>query len=157
MSKQGTPSAVQSDEGPATTNFLSSVTMDQLNDNQRGLINSVSLLESNKEITGQTLLLEFADMFPPAALFGKELSNMPAIYSELRNFLDSRGENMQQHSSRRIMITLAHKLYAKSIVYEIIASGRRTRTDFSRLTEQKSPPAVELSKEVKLKSFCRES
>ena len=80
-------------------------------------------------------LRSVADMFPPSDLFSKELRSLLSVCSELHNFLDSRGACMTQHSSRRIMITLAHNLYeeqenkqaAVDIVQLIFASGRRNR------------------------------
>lgn len=37
----------------------------------------------------------FADIFPLADLFSKKLYELPAIYTELRNFLDAHGAYMQ--------------------------------------------------------------
>ena len=65
---------------------------------------------------------------------------MSIVYSRLRDFLDSRGCNLQQHSSRRIMMTLATNLYdegedreaATSIVNDVIALGRRNNRSATR-------------------------
>lgn len=104
---------------------------------RRGFLTSVRHSESTDAAQRDALLRIFADMFPPADFISKELCEFPAIYTELRNFLDSHGANMQQHSSRRIMITLAHNMYeeqedqhaAVGIVTDIMAAGRRIRTD----------------------------
>ena len=131
----------------SASSFMAQVNVDELGSTQKGFITSVRILEENLELCGEALLREFADMFPPASLFSKELCELPAAYTEVRNFLDSRGANMQQHSSRRIMMTLAHNIYieqedkdaAVAIVTEIIAAGRRMRSDLSRLSEQRTP------------------
>ena len=98
---------------PAEPRFMHQVPLADLNDKQKGFVSSVRHLEATEAAQGDGLLRIFADMFPPADLFSKELCELPAVYTELRNFLDSHGANMQQHSSRRIMMTLAHK-YTKS-------------------------------------------
>ena len=75
------------------------------------------------------------DMFPPASLFGQEICGIPAVLIELRNFLDSRGENLQQHSSHRVVMTLAYSLYEEAedthanidMAREIVAAGPRSR------------------------------
>ena len=116
-----------------------------LNDVQKGFITSIRLLEGKKE-DSSSLLRSVAHMFPPADLFSNELRSLPSAYSELRNFLDSRGASMTQHSSRRIKMTLAHYLYeeqedkqaAVHIVQLIIASDRRNRDQSS---ETKVTPA----------------
>lgn len=72
-------------------------------------------------------------MLPPAHLFGKEIANMPSVWSELRSFLDLRGAKIQTHSSQSIVFTSANGLYHEAkdrsatieIANEIIASGRR--------------------------------
>ena len=144
---QSTGNAGEDDNCPASGRvFLSQLAMEQLNDTQRGFINSIRLLEANEDLIGSTLLEEVADMFPPAILFSKDLCELPAVFTELRNFLDSRGTNMHQHSSRRIMMTLATNIYnepedtdaATAIVTEIMAAGKRMRGDLSRLSEQRS-------------------
>ena len=119
---------------------MHNIHVNDLNDKQRGVVTSIRHLDSTNAFHGESLLRTFADMFPPADLFLKELCELPAIYTGLRNFLDSHGANMQQHASRRIMTTLAHNIYeeqedkqaAIDIVSEIMAAGRRMRTDISR-------------------------
>ena len=122
---------------------MSSISDSQLHaltSTQKGFISSIRMLESQPNLLGVQLKERVAEMFPPAMLFGKELSDFPACYSSLRDFLDSRGGNLQQHSSRRIMMTLAHNLYeegedreaAIEIVTDIIAQGRRNRMASTR-------------------------
>ena len=79
-------------------------------------------------------------MFSPAELFYKELCELPAVLTEIKNFLDSRGANMRQHSSKRIMTTVANNICedqedchaAVDILTEILAAGRRVRADISQ-------------------------
>ena len=110
-----------------------------LTSEQKGFISSVRVLESNADLTGIQLKRAVAEMFPPAVLFGKEICDLPAVHIELRDFLDSRGANLQQHSSHRVINTLAHGLYeetedtqaAMEMARAIIAAGRRPRTDLN--------------------------
>ena len=120
--------------------FMPHVKAADLNDKQKGFVTSVRHLEATNMVHGDSLLRMFADIFPSADLFSKELCDLPAIYTELCNFLDAHGANMQQHSSRRIMMTLAHNVYeeqedwqaAIGIVSEIMTAGRRMRPDLSQ-------------------------
>ena len=120
--------------------FKPHVNVADLNEKQKGFLTSIRHLEAANVIHGDSLLRMFSYMFPPAGLFSKELCELPAIYTELRNFLDARGANMQQHSSCRIMMTLAHNVYeeqedgqaAIEIVSEIVLAGRRMRADLSQ-------------------------
>lgn len=57
--------------------------MEQLNDTQRDFVNSIRMFEANKALSGTTLREEFADMFPPASLFKKDLCVLPAVFIEL--------------------------------------------------------------------------
>lgn len=140
MSRTAGESAGSHSDAPATL-FMQGVSgqlFEGLNDVQKGFVTSIRLLEGSEEDTS-SLPRSVADMFPPADLFCKELRSLPSVYSELRNFLDSRGARMTQHSSRRIMMTLAHNLYeeqvdkqaAVDIVQLFIASGRRNRDQSS--------------------------
>ena len=112
---------------------ISDGTLQALTSCQKGFISSIRILELQENITGEALKQSVAEMFPPAMLFNKELLDMPAIYSSLRDFLDSRGANLQQHSSRRIKMTLATSLYDEpedreavtEIVSHIFAEGRK--------------------------------
>ena len=78
-------------------------------------------------------------MFPTASLFRREICDLPTVHIELRNFLDERGTNLQQYSSHRAVMTLAHGLYeetedkqaAVEIAREIVAAGRHRRPNSS--------------------------
>lgn len=95
----------------------------------------ISMRSIDPTLRGEALREHVAEMFPPARLFGKEIADMPSVWPELRSFLDLRGATLQPHSSRRIILTLAHGLYheaedrsaAIEIANAIIASGRRMR------------------------------
>ena len=123
---------------PQTPCFLSSIPQDainRMNASQQGFVMSIRVLEKEDRMVGAVLLRAVSDMFPPASLFNENMPAIPALYSELRNFLDTRGCHLTQHSSRRIMMTLATNLYeddddqsaAVEIVRSIIASGRRNQ------------------------------
>ena len=104
---------------------------------------------------GVNLLRSIADLFLPAVLFSKELRALPSIYPELRNYLDTKGCNLTQHSSRRIMMTLATNVYeeqedkqaAVDIVQSIMAAGPRNRENVHHLRTpiSVSPSATETS------------
>ena len=99
------------------------------------------------------MLRSVADMFLPADIFCKQLRMLPSLYSELRNFLDGSGANMVQHSSQRIMMTLAHNIYeqqedrhaAISIVQNTIASGRRSHEQIDTSQSTRLVPAATAS------------
>lgn len=68
------------------------------------------------------------------------------MWTEIRNFLDARGENISQHSSGRVIMTLAHGLYeeaenrvdAAEMAKLVLAKVRRVRSD---LRTSNSPAA----------------
>lgn len=134
-------------------NFMKSITpefLTALTCTQKGFITSIRILESNDSLTGIALKRAVADMVPPASLFSKEICDLSAVHTELRDFLDSRGANLQQHSSHRITMTLAHSLYeepedtqaAVETARATVAVGHRTRSDFSRQSGQAPPPVT---------------
>ena len=98
-------------------------------------------LQDVDTVSSENLKRTVAGMYPLTVLFSQEIRDLPAIYSELRDFLDSRGANMTQHSSRRVMMTLSTSLYeeqedtlaATEILDEAIAAGRRRNTLTSTL------------------------
>ena len=67
---------------------------------------------------------------------------MPAIYTNLHDWLNDKGENLNPHSSRRVIMTLATSLYTESeekeaateIAREIIASSRRSTRPIGTVT-----------------------
>ena len=122
---------------PPTPCFWSSIpqnSIDRMNSVQQGFVMSMWVLETEERMAGTVLLRAVADTFPPALLVNENMRAIPALYSELRNVSDTRGCNLTQHSSRRIMMTLATNLYednddkaaAVDIMRSIIASGRRS-------------------------------
>eukprot|EP00170_Pyropia_yezoensis_P002975 contig_12489_g2982 len=74
-----------------------------------------------------------AQLFQPAAVFGPDVATLPYAHRELRKWLDSHGANLQQHSSHRVIMTLATSLYvdpedsvaAHQLASELVAAGRR--------------------------------
>jgi len=119
--------------------FMRDVDEELLNEKKTGFISTVRLVDLDiepKALTGLAVRETIAEFFPPAELFSPDLRALPAIYKELRDWLNANGANLQQHSSRRIMMTLAANLYTEpedteaaiSIVEDIIAAGRRPQT-----------------------------
>lgn len=112
-----------------------------LTSKQKGFV--VSIRSIAPETRGDALRDIVAEMFPPAQLFAQEICDMPSVWIELRNFLDARGARLQQHSSRRVILTLAHGLYteaedrASSIENAnlIVAAGRRVRQDITAVPD----------------------
>lgn len=116
---------------------------------QKGFFFSVRTIPQH--LSGTSLLQHVAELFPPASLFAKEICDIPSVWVELRNFLDSRGAGLTQHSSRRVILTLAHGLYeevedreaAVETAQLIIAAARRVRSDLrtdERPSAQPSAP-----------------
>lgn len=86
---------------------------------------------------GANLVRSVAELFLPTVLFLEELLSIPALYAELRNFLNKRGAKLTPQSSRRITMKLATNLYLDDedksadveIVKKFIAARRRTVTE----------------------------
>lgn len=123
--------------------FMSGITdleLQALTSTQKGFISTIRLLQQQEELQGDSLKATVADMFPPASLFSKELCDLSIVHTCLRDFLNARGCNLQQHSSRRILMTLATNVYdegedreaALDIVRDIISQGRRNRLAATR-------------------------
>lgn len=117
--------------------FMTHVNLNELNSSLVGLVLSVRHLDgriSSTGMTGTQVKDAFADMFPPAVLFSPEVRSMPALYSNLRDWLNEKGANLTPHSSRRILMTLATSLYndnedsfaATEMVRSIVARGRQS-------------------------------
>lgn len=78
-----------------------------------------------------------SELFIPASLFTKEICDLSPVWVEIRNFINSRGANLQNHSSRRVILTLAHGIYddaedldaALQTAQLIFAAGRKVRSD----------------------------
>ena len=128
------------DDAPAPPPYtfmrgLTSDALSALTSAQKGFISSIRFLETTPDLTGIHLKRTVADMFPPASLFRQEICDLPAVHIELRNFLDAKGANLAQHSSHRVVMTLAHGLYEETedtqaaieMAREIVAAGRRQR------------------------------
>lgn len=141
----------QTDSDPAETNdqtrFFKNLTNDELSmmsNRQKGFIISIRALDPS--IAGTNLKEAIAEMFPPSHLFSDEIKEIPSVWMELRKHLDLHGATLQQHSSRRIILTLAHSLYedaedreaAVSIANSIVAEGRRPRNQSQ--TDDTLPP-----------------
>ena len=115
---------------------MSDFDVDKATNELAGMINSIRMLNTRingAAMSGDQILAEVAELFPPARLFSAEIRSTPIIYRNLREWLLEHGATLPTHSSRRIMMQLATNIYmddedkiaAESIVKEIIAEGRR--------------------------------
>lgn len=120
------------------TSFMASMDFAHLSPFQKGFILSIRSLEEDvisSQMPGNEVKSSVAEMFPPGVLFNDDLMNLPLCHRKLRDWLDSNGANMVQHSSRRVLMTLATNLYdeaedreaAEEIVKELIARMRSRR------------------------------
>lgn len=75
----------------------------------RGIIISICLF--NPSLGDNALKERVAKISPPAFQFFPDMMNVPAMFIDVRNFLDKNGCNLQQHSLHRITMSLAHNLY----------------------------------------------
>jgi len=84
-------------------------------------------------MTGDKVKEIVAEMIPPATLFSDEVIALPAFHRSLRDWLDRHGANLQQHHSRRVIMTLATDLYldpedreaAEEMAKVVVARGRK--------------------------------
>ncbi len=89
---------------------MSNISVVGLNEKLAGLILSVRDLSARIEASGMTgvqVKEAFAEMFPPSDLFSSEIRSMPAVYTNITDWLNDNGANVTPHSSRRIIMTLA--------------------------------------------------
>lgn len=76
-------------------------------------------------------------MYPPGVLFSEGIQSLRSIYKSLRDWFNRNGANLTQHSSRRIVMTLASSVYTDdeetSVAIELARTiiKRRTGTDRS--------------------------
>lgn len=91
---------------------LTKVELRTLSPNHRDLLLTIRHLD--KTLAGRSLKEQFAEMFPPALLFGDDIRAQQDLYGSLRNFLNKRGTSIPVHSFRKIVIHLAHRLYMTS-------------------------------------------
>ncbi|CAN8072588.1 unnamed protein product [Agarophyton chilense] len=121
-------------------NSIKNEALQELSTNQKRFITSIRTLEEESEIVGESVKGVFSDIFHAAALFSKDLQNMPTMDRSLCDFFNPMRLGMQWHSSRCIEMTLAHNIYeepedkeaAIRITSAMIAVGRRARADLNR-------------------------
>lgn len=87
-----------------TNNELATMTI-----RQKGFIVSIRSLDHS--VAGTALNETIAEMFPSTHLFSSEIKEIPSVWIELRKRIDTYGEALPQHSSRRIIMILANSLY----------------------------------------------
>lgn len=120
----------------AASNFMAHADPALLSEEQMGFISSVRMLDievRESTLTGDQVKAAVAELFPPAVLFGRDVATLPYVHRELRKWLDGHGANLQQHSSHRVIMTLATSLYvdpedrvaANQLATELVAAGRR--------------------------------
>ena len=116
--------------------FMAPIDITGLTTSQAGFINTIRVLEDEMKYTpidGQQVKATIAELFPPAVLFASEIRTLPLLHRQLRAWLDKRGANLTQHSSRRVLLTLATSLYdeaedrevAEELARKVMAENRR--------------------------------
>ncbi|GAB0489865.1 hypothetical protein MMPV_001091 [Pyropia vietnamensis] len=119
--------------------FMAGANEALLDEEQKGVVASVRMLEAeiaSTSMSGEQIKAAVAEMLPPAVLFGPSIVALPYLHRDLRNWLNARGANLEQHPSRRIKMTLATALYpeaddrtvATELALEVEAAGRRSRS-----------------------------
>ena len=93
----GLPPSASSPPNNEFIRFVTAESLGALPSEQKGFISSVRILESNANLTGIQLKRLVAEMFPPAALFGKDICDFPGVQIGLRDVVDFHGTNLQQH------------------------------------------------------------
>lgn len=96
-----------SDELPVFMHHVSDGALTALKCTQIGLM--ITMRSINLSLHGDSLRKHVVELFSTQHLFGKEIADMPRVWSALRSFLDQRGATLQSHLRRRII--LAHCLY----------------------------------------------
>lgn len=106
----------------------------------------VSLQSLDPSLEEDQLRETFAEMFFPSTLFNQEILDLRSGLVELRKFMESRGVNLTQQSSRRVIQTVAHELYSDAedcesaiqTAFSIISHGRRVRMELSATAPQET-------------------
>lgn len=122
----------------ALPTFMAAADDSLLNEEQKGVVASVRMLEAEMAATpmsGEQVKAAVSELLPPAVLFSPSLVALPYLHRDLRNWLNARGANLEQHPSHRIKMTLATALYpeaeersvATEMASEVEAAGRRSR------------------------------
>lgn len=98
------------------SSFMASMDLSHLSQIQKGFILSIRALDEDivsLQMNGSDVKASVSKLFPPGVLFSDDLMNLPFCHRKLRDWLDSHGANMAQHSSRRVLMTLATNLYGE--------------------------------------------
>lgn len=137
MADSTAPPGDQTVAAPPDSQFLPSMDLTVLTEEQRGAAISVRMLEAEVlrrgDVSPEEVKASVADLLPPATLFGTALLTLPYFHRELRNVMTVMGAPLTMHSSRRIMMTLATNIYAEAedrsaavdLVKAVEAEGRR--------------------------------
>lgn len=142
---------------------ISAERLTSMNEEQKGLILSMRHMQINTSLVGENPKLEIGDMVPSATLFSENMVALPVLFNAFRDFADRRGGNLQQYSSRSIMMTLATSLYeeaedkttATEIVTVLLAAGCHLRCSGQKeeksdghvgsVSDTASPPSASLN------------
>ena len=128
--------ATQDNEASFSSSFMGGMSdsmLHALTSSRKVLISSMKMLSQPQDLVERDLKAIVADIAPTISLLSKELCDLSVVYPQLRNFLNGRGCNLQQHPSRRIMMTLdsnlsdetEDKAAVMAIVKDIKADGRK--------------------------------
>eukprot|EP00170_Pyropia_yezoensis_P006002 contig_24419_g6021 len=88
-----------------------------LNEEQKGVVTSTRMREADMAATplsGAQFKAAVLELLTPAVLFGTSLVALPYLHRALRNWLNARNANLEQHSSLRIKLKLATALYPEA-------------------------------------------
>lgn len=103
----------EDNQSAPVSSFMTPADLALLSAEQKGFVCCVSMLEGEMpgaSLIGDQVKTALAELLPPAALFGPEITALPYVRRELRKWLDSRGANLQQQSSHHFVMTLATSL-----------------------------------------------
>lgn len=81
-----------------------------LTEEQKGVVASLRMLEAEMAVTplsGEQVKAALAELVSPVVLFSPSVVALPYLHRYLRNWLQVRGPNLEQHSSRCIKMKLA--------------------------------------------------
>eukprot|EP00170_Pyropia_yezoensis_P003896 contig_16192_g3907 len=83
----------------ALPTFMAAADDSLLNEEQKGVVASVRMLEAEMAATpmsGEQVKAAVSELLPPAVLFSPSLVALPYLHRDLRNWLNARGANLEQ-------------------------------------------------------------
>ena len=96
--------------------FTSAIRIETLTDEQKGFMTTIRMLGEewrSRGVSSLEIRACIAELCPPAMLFSLVILTLPILLKEFRKWLDLMGPNLQQHSSRSNLMTLATNIYSE--------------------------------------------